>query len=464
MNAHLNTKEGIMNTKASSTEIRLAPPVAAMNAFLEPHQQWMERVLGCATAGSVTFECEVPFGQLVAEDILEGVALDRQCLLGGMVLRPAVERWELPPGVSPRIALFHSREQASPITAKKCAWDPHWLETPVAVWLKGLRHAVIAVSIPYVSFQDGVRHNWREWLVVNREEAAAALSLLCEVLSDPPKSVVVIGGNNIPLPANDSGWDSLVLDSQIANFVKRDFEFFLEQEAWFRKHRLPFRRGYLLYGPPGNGKTSVVRAMACHPAIRAFTLDFSNEGLHNDALTYLFECACHAAPSLVIFEDLERLYGIQGDGQNRTQITLQHLLNCLDGLGNREGTIVAATANHPEQLDPAILRRPGRFDRVVLCPTPKPELRNEYLQKLAGNSLDPRTVSAVSKASEGFSFAQLREAYILAGQLTFQRDGEEIRGEDLLEGVQGLRHWDNGVHGKLGERGSGFISSAPAAA
>lgn len=101
---------------------------------------------------------------------------------------------------------------------------------------------------------------------------------------------------------------------------------------------------------------------------------------------------------------------------------------------------------------------------MVLCPTPKPELRSEYLQKVAGNSLDPSTVSAVSKASEGFSFAQLREAYILAGQLTFQRDGEQIRGEDLLDGVRGLRNWDNGMHGRLGERGSGFISSDRAAA
>ena len=66
-----------MNTNLCSAEIRLAPPVAAMNAFLEPHRQWMDGVLGCASAESVTFECEVPFGQLVAEEILEGVALDR---------------------------------------------------------------------------------------------------------------------------------------------------------------------------------------------------------------------------------------------------------------------------------------------------------------------------------------------------------------------------------------------------
>ncbi|MGA7092257.1 MAG: hypothetical protein WBX12_16395, partial [Candidatus Acidiferrales bacterium] len=103
----------------SSSEIRLAPSVAAMNAFIEPHRQWIESVLGCSTSDSVTFEVEVPFGQLVAEDILKGVTLDRQCLLGADALRAEVLRWELPPGLSPRIELVHSHEQHSPITAKR---------------------------------------------------------------------------------------------------------------------------------------------------------------------------------------------------------------------------------------------------------------------------------------------------------------------------------------------------------
>src|SRR5437868_11396412 len=111
MRVHSKFREGTMNTKVCSTEIRMASPFTAMYAFLEPHRQWIESVLGCVTADSVTFECEVSFGQLVAEDILEGVALDRQCLLGGNALRPAVERWELPAGISPRIALIYSREQ-----------------------------------------------------------------------------------------------------------------------------------------------------------------------------------------------------------------------------------------------------------------------------------------------------------------------------------------------------------------
>jgi hypothetical protein len=446
-----------------SSEIRLAPPVAAMNAFVEQHREWIETVIGCPWSESATFEMDVPFGQLVAEDLLKGVALDRQCLSGADAVRASTVRWELPPGLSPRIELIHSREQNSPITSKNYAWDPHWKETPVALWLKGLTQALVAAEIPYVSFANGMRSEWKTWLIANRKEIMPALNLLNRVLIERPKKVTVIGGTDIPLPRSHTDWDCLALDTRILELVKRDLEFFFQREAWFKRSLLHFRRGYLFYGPPGNGKTSVVRVMATQPAIRAFSLDFSNEWLHNDALTELFEAASHAAPSLVIFEDLDRLYGRESEGENKTKITLQHLLNCLDGLGNKDGTIVVATANNPENLDSAILRRPGRFDRVVPFLTPSPSLRREYLTKVTGRRLPTTVLDSAAALSDGFSFAQLRESYILAGQIAFQRNDEEILGEDLLEGVKRVRNSANGADGRLGERGTGFTPLTRAA-
>jgi ATP-dependent 26S proteasome regulatory subunit len=84
-------------------------------------------------------------------------------------------------------------------------------------------------------------------------------------------------------------------------------------------------------------------------------------------LTELFDLATRNQPSLVLFEDLDRLYspGASRRDENRTGITLQHLLNAIDGVGSREGVIVVATANDVATLDPALTQRPGRFDRVV---------------------------------------------------------------------------------------------------
>lgn len=277
-------------------ELRLASPVAAMEAFIEPHRPWLESVLGCPLSESVTFELEVAFGQLVAEDLLGGVPLDRECLAGAETLRPVVSRWAIPPGLSPRMTLQPGRNRQAPIIARDLAWDPHWKETPVALWFHGFQHAVAAINTPSVSFTAGGIDDWQPLLIVNRSELAPALKLLSGVLVESRKTVRVLGGHNVALPPNGYDWDRVVLDPTLIRLVRDDFESFLKREGWFKQHRLPFRRGYLFYGPPGNGKTSVLRVMASHPAISAHSLDFSNEELENGALTTVFEEAGRRAP------------------------------------------------------------------------------------------------------------------------------------------------------------------------
>lgn len=427
-----------------------------MQAFIEPHRPWLESVLGCLLSESVTFEIEVAFGQFVAEDLLGEVPLDRGCLASAETLRPAVSRWAIPPELSPRITLRPGRNRQAPIIARNLAWDPHWMETPVALWFHGLQHAVAAINIPFVSFAAGFSHDWQPWLLVNRSELAPALKLLRGVLVESRKMVRVLGGQNVTLPPNSHDWDRVVLDPTLIRLVRDDFEGFLKREEWFKQHRLPFRRGYLFYGPPGNGKTSVLRVMASHPAISAHSMDFSNEDLDNGALTEVFEEAGRCAPSLVLFEDLDRLYGQTTTRDNRTRITLQHLLNCLDGLAQHEGVIVVATANDPTALDPAILRRPGRFDRVVPFRPPAVSLRQEYFRRLSTGTFGEETLARAASETDGFSFAQLREGYILAGQLAFRREGEEVRPEDLLEGIRMIRVEAQTVGSRLDGRGVGF--------
>src|SRR5207249_5934243 len=96
-------------------------------------------------------------------------------------------------------------------------------------------------------------------------------------------------------------------------------------------------------------------------------------------------------------------------------------LNCLDGIGVKNGIVVVATANDPATLDQAILRRPGRFDRLVPFLPPPTELRRQYLQRLTDGTLDERSALQVAREADGLSFAQLEEAYILAGQRAFRR-------------------------------------------
>lgn len=138
---------------------------------------------------------------------------------------------------------------------------------------------------------------------------------------------------------------------------------------------------------------------------------------------------------------------------------MQHLLNCLDGVGTRSGVIVVGTANDPSRLDPAILRRPGRFDRLALFPNPPLEMRLEYFRRMCEGAIPNAALQNLAQQTESFSFAQLRESYILAGQFATSRN-QEITEADLAGSIQFLKFESASVGGRADGRAVGFNQNA----
>src|SRR5207244_11822868 len=128
---------------------------------------------------------------------LAGVPRDRECLTGAATLQSRVERLELPPSVSPRLLLHPSRDRRAPLSREALGWDPHWKETPVAVWFQGLRHAVVAVQISYVSYGGGLESRWANWVLVNSDEVIDALVHLRRLFVNAPRPIAVLGGHDI---------------------------------------------------------------------------------------------------------------------------------------------------------------------------------------------------------------------------------------------------------------------------
>jgi hypothetical protein len=91
-------------------------------------------------------------------------------------------------------------------------------------------------------------------------------------------------------------WDDLVLDRSIVSLLKNDFESFWKREQWFHDRHLPFRRGYLLHGPPGNGKSTAIRAMMCSRGLSAFTIRLFDPQTSDVDLDELFEEALTERP------------------------------------------------------------------------------------------------------------------------------------------------------------------------
>ena len=225
-------------------QIQLVPPSDAMEAYMERYRAWVEETIGCPLSSALTLELQYPFSHVVLEDLLGDVPLDRQCMSAAPVLRKLVDRWAVPPGVSPRIELNPSRDRSRGITSAQPAWDPHWKNTPIALWLRGLEHPVVFADIPYVRYTFGSASlGWRQWMVVRRDESAGCLARLPDLRNLHPRQIAVIGGQPVSLPEARYDWDTVVLEPSLNDLIRADYETFWESEDWFRKRHLPFRRG-----------------------------------------------------------------------------------------------------------------------------------------------------------------------------------------------------------------------------
>lgn len=159
---------------------------------------------------------------------------------------------------------------------------------------------------------------------------------------------------------------SVVLDEGISERIINDCQEFISNPSWYTDRGIPYRRGYLLYGPPGCGKSSYITALAGELGFSISVLNLSERGLTDDRLNHLLSVA--PQQTIILLEDIDAAFVSREDtpkqkaayeGLNR--VTFSGLLNCLDGVASTEARIVFMTTNYLERLDPALIR-PGRVD------------------------------------------------------------------------------------------------------
>ncbi len=156
--------------------------------------------------------------------------------------------------------------------------------------------------------------------------------------------------------------ESVVLADGVLEDLLEDLREFYSSGAWYASRGIPYRRGYLLHGPPGTGKTTVVLALAGELELAVATLSLSNRLMTDEALCALVDAL--PAATILLIEDVDCVLKEKRATSAYTWVTLSGLLNALDGVSSREGRVLFLTTNHPERLDPALVR-PGRVDRKV---------------------------------------------------------------------------------------------------
>lgn len=233
--------------------------------------------------------------------------------------------------------------------------------------------------------------------------------------------IIVFRGKDIERP--NLSWNEIILPAALKEEIKQNIERFINGEELYRRLNIPYKRGFLFTGPPGNGKTMLLKVIAAnYKSLPFIYFKFDNRS-DNDDIDIVFKKAKDLAPSIICFEDIDSLF--------KSDITLSHFLNKLDGFEERDGTLIFATTNHPEEIDPALTSRPSRFDRVWMINNPDYHCRKVFIQKNFNGLFSGNLVESVVARTEGFSMAYLKELYISTSMLALNK-GLDFPGKDEI--------------------------------
>jgi hypothetical protein len=211
----------------------------------------------------------------------------------------------------------------------------------------------------------------------------------------------VIDGDDIPY-TKDHSWNDLFFPEDLKTELKSVVEGFLSSKDFYLSKKIPWKRGILLYGKPGNGKTSLIRTLISVYNFKPVTI---TSNANDDTVREAFSYSENQSPALLYFEDLDSLF---------QKVDLSSFLNLMDGVASKNGLFIVATANEIKKLKSSITDRPSRFDRKFEIPLPNQKMAYIYLKKWFGKLLPDAEYKRLSIVSVkyGFSYVHLKELYI----------------------------------------------------
>jgi hypothetical protein len=205
-------------------------------------------------------------------------------------------------------------------------------------------------------------------------------------------------------------------------FIREQIETFWGSAEVYHRHGFVHKRGIMLYGEPGNGKTSVVSVLANDIiAANGIVLNLSN---FSSAVTTLqrFRKVEPRRRLMLLAEDIDTLIG--GDFKHEEPFAL----SLLDGQHQIDGVLFVATTNYPELIADRFIKRPGRFDLVVGLGPPMRETREDYIRTILPKV--PEFIHAeIVEKTEGLSLAYLKEiaaSYLCLG-IPIEESVERLR-------------------------------------
>lgn len=233
--------------------------------------------------------------------------------------------------------------------------------------------------------------------------------------------------------------------------VVQEIQKFWEREDVFKEYSLTYKRGILLYGPPGSGKSCAIQLIMNDVIEReGVVIKFTEPSLFIDGMRILRQIQ-PKTPVVVIMEDIDADLEIYKESS---------ILNLLDGINEINKVVFLATTNYPDRLDDRVINRPSRFDKRFRIGFPSKSSRKIYLEHLIGQGDENKLKQKVEelnldlkkwvKDTNGFSIAHLKELFIQV----------VIIGDTYEEAIKTLKDMKEIVKNKDEESSIGFTPEA----
>ena len=235
---------------------------------------------------------------------------------------------------------------------------------------------------------------------------------------------------------------------KIKQEMKEAVEWPLKNPQSFKRLNIKPPRGVLMYGAPGTGKTMMAKAIA-NESEANFILVKGPEllskwvGESEKAVRKIFQKARETAPTIIFFDEIDSITPKRSSSEDNkvTERVVNQLLTELDGVEELRDVVIIAATNRPDIVDPAFLR-PGRFDRIVLVPSPDEATRERILQVHTTNiPLKDVNLKNLAARMEGYAGSDI-EAVVREAGINALRENpevEEISMKDFEKALEKVR-------------------------
>jgi len=221
---------------------------------------------------------------------------------------------------------------------------------------------------------------------------------------------------------------SVILDGTTGEEIAADVRDFLQSQNWYLDRGVPYRRGYLLHGPPGCGKSSYVLALSGALRYSICVLSLGDPSLTDDRLQHLL--AVVPPQTIILIEDIDQAASVQAEREDgpfagSTRVTFSGLLNALDGVTATEERLVFMTTNKYSTLPPALIR-PGRVDmKIYIGLASRNQFSRMFRRFYPDSSEELETTFCDKFENAGVSMAELQ------GYFLFFKDSPEMAVESI---------------------------------